>query len=325
MIMCKQPILPLTASVIVVVILTPLQFIDGVPMLLFERLFEGGGFVQIAIVAAFAYTMLHYMLMPERTAWWRRFSWTLFSVIFFTQLLLGIVADRVFLMTGNLHLPVPAMIISGPLYRWELSVMTLIFLSAVVLTGPAWCSQYCYFGALDSAAAGSKASVRPVKYKMTLKYTFLFMAIASALILRFAGAGNTAALAAGSAAGVTGVAIIIFLSRKRRKMIHCTVWCPVGTIVNYLRFINPFRMKINADCSACMRCTSSCRYDALNPADIRNLKPGITCTLCGDCIPTCHSSSIIYTFPGMQPSNARKFYLTLTVVIYSLVLAMARI
>ena len=27
-------------------------------------------------------------------------------------------------------------------------------------------------------------------------------------------------------------------------MIHCTVWCPVGTLTSYLKNINPFRMRI---------------------------------------------------------------------------------
>jgi ferredoxin len=51
----------------------------------------------------------------------------------------------------------------------------------------------------------------------------------------------------------------------------------------------------------------------------------MTCTLCGDCLPACSHSSIKYRFPGLNPENARKAYITVTVVIYSLVLAMARI
>jgi len=53
--------------------------------------------------------------------------------------------------------------------------------------------------------------------------------------------------------------------------------------------------------------------------------PGTTCTYCGDCITKCKSASIHYTFPGLKPDNARKLYITVTEVIYSLVLALARI
>jgi len=317
--------LPLTGALAVVIILFPLQFIDGTPMLLAERLIKGGGYFQIMIIALFAFFMVKNMLNPQKTGWWRRFSWTLFSAVFFGQLLLGIFVDRIFLMTGDLHLPVPAMIISGPVYRGELSVMTLIFLSAVVLSGPAWCSQYCYFGAIDSAFAGRKTASKKRRYRMTLKFTFLFLAAAVALLLRLAGAERDTALIAGAITGGAGLIIIFIWSRSTGKMIHCSVWCPVGTLVCYLKYINPFRMKIKEGCSRCMKCSSSCRYDALAREDILALKPGVTCTLCGDCITTCHSSSIIYTFPGMKPLNARRFYITLTVVIYSLVLAMARI
>lgn len=323
--MDKRYIMPAITAMLVILLLIPLQFTGDRPMLLFERLFAGGGFVQIAVIAAFASILEYNMLIPGRSGWWRRFSWTLFSAVFFLQLILGIAVDKVFLMTGNLHLPVPALIISGPLYRGELSVMTLIFLSAVILSGPAWCSQYCYFGAIDSAFAGKKTRSAPVQNRLALKNSFLVLAIAAALLLRITGAGKEIALAAGVVTGVAGLLIIGFISRRRGKMIHCTVWCPVGTLTSYLKHINPFRMRIENSCTSCMLCSSACRYEALTPADIASLRPGMTCTLCGDCLPACRHSSITYRFPGLNPENARKAYITVTVVIYSMVLAMARI
>ena len=159
--MQKRLLLPALTGIIVVVLLLPLQFAGERPMLLMERLFAGGGYIQIAAIAFFAAVLDYNMLQPERSGRWRRISWSLFSAVFFLQLILGIAVDRIFLMTGDLHLPVPALIISGPLYRGELSVMTLIFLSAVLLSGPAWCSQYCYFGAIDSAFAGKSSASSP--------------------------------------------------------------------------------------------------------------------------------------------------------------------
>lgn len=317
--------LPALTGIIVVMLLLPLQFAGERPMLLFERLFAGGGYIQIAAIAFFAAVLCSNMLQPERSGRWRRISWSLFSAVFFLQLILGIAVDKIFLMTGDLHLPVPALIISGPLYRGELSVMTLIFLSAVLLSGPAWCSQFCYFGAIDSAVTGGKSAGAPVRNRMALKNTFLLLAIAVALILRVSGAGAELALAAGIIAGIAGLLIILFLSRTRKKMIHCTVWCPVGTLTSYLKFINPFRLRIRNDCTQCMRCSTVCRYDALGRNDIIRLKPGITCTLCGDCLTTCRSESIHYHFPGMKPSSARKMYITVTVILFSMVLALGRI
>jgi polyferredoxin len=317
--------LPLLTAALVILILLPVQLVTEPPLLLFERLFTAGGFVQILVIAAFAFILEYNMLIPGRSAWWRQFSWSLFSVIFFLQLILGIVVDKIFLMTGDLHLPVPALIISGPIYRGSFSVMTLIFLSAVFLSGPAWCSQYCYFGAIDSAFAGGNSSSVPVKRRTALRNTFLFLAIVVALALRFAGAGNSIALAAGIVTGIVGLLIIVFISRSRKKMMHCTVWCPVGTLVSYLKVINPFRLRIKDNCTQCMQCSSVCRYDALSRHNILNLKPGITCTLCGDCISACRNSSIYYHFPGLQPVDARKSYITVTVIIYSMVLALGRI
>ncbi len=317
--------LPLLAASLTVFILLPVQLVTEPPLLLLERLFPGGGFLQILLIAAFAFIMEYNMLITERSGWWRRFSWSLFSVIFFLQLTLGIAVDKIFLMTGHLHLPVPALIISGPIYRGSFSVMTLIFLSAVFLSGPAWCSQYCYFGAIDSALAGPKSPVSERRTRRALRYTFLALSVAVALLLRIIGASGETALAAGIITGVAGLLIIFFISRREKKMIHCTVWCPVGTLVSRLRFVSPFRLKISNDCTRCMKCSTLCRYDALTREDIAQLKPGNTCTLCGDCISACRSSSIHYHFPKMSPSAARKLYITVTVVIYSLVLALARI
>lgn len=323
--MQRKFLLPALTGIIVILLLLPLQFSGGKPLLLLERIFNGGGYLQICIIALFAAVMEYNMLVPDRSGWWRRFSWSLFSAIFFLQLILGITVDKIFLMSGELHLPVPALIISGPLYRGELSVMTLIFLSAVVLSGPAWCSQYCYFGAIDSAFAGRNGRSAPIRHLKALKNSFLILSIAVALLLRIIGAGQGVALTAGIVTGITGLGIIAFISRRRGKMIHCTVWCPVGTLVNFLKNINPFRMRIEDTCTSCMKCTSACRYDALTEADIASLKPGITCTLCGDCLSSCRHSSIRYRFPGLKAETARYTYITITVVLYSLVLAMARI
>ncbi len=77
------------------------------------------------------------------------------------------------------------MIIGGPIYRAQLSVMTILFLSTVILTGPAWCSQLCYFGAFDNLASGGKTSREILKHKGAIKSTILILVIAMALILRW--------------------------------------------------------------------------------------------------------------------------------------------
>jgi len=87
---------------------------------------------------------------------------------------------------GKLHLPVPAMILAGPVYRGEMSVMTILFLTTVVLSGPAWCSHICYFGGMDNHFASRKKPGRQqLKNKRRIKHTVLFLIIVAALFLKW--------------------------------------------------------------------------------------------------------------------------------------------
>jgi ferredoxin-type protein NapH len=217
------------------------------------------------------------------------------------------------------------MIIAGPIYRGQLSVMTILFLSTVILTGPAWCSQLCYFGAFDNLAAGGKTSREILKYKGAIKSTILVFVIAMALILRLLKVSGLVSTLLALAFGITGIAIMIFFSLRRKKMVHCVMYCPVGTVVNLFKHINPFRMYIDRSCTLCMNCTKFCKSDALNAVDIKNGKPSVTCTLCGDCLAGCHHNSIKYKYFSLRPELARNLYLILTISLHASCIALARI
>jgi ferredoxin len=296
-------------------------------MLLFERFFQNGGWVEILLVAVYGAVVIYFMQDLKKTARWRIISWTVFSAWFFLQLFLGIIIDDVFLLTGKLHIPVPAMMVAGPIYRGQLSVMTILFLSTIILSGPAWCSQLCYFGAVDGMfSAKGKAKAKPLTEKrIAIKSTLLILVIISAISFRWFGISPLISAIAGISFGVIGLTVIILFSKRKGKMVHCVLYCPIGTMVNYLKFVNPFRLKIEYSCTRCMACTATCRYDALNLEDIENKKPGITCTLCGDCLKSCHANSIKYTFLKMKPKNARKLYLYITISLHAIFLAMGRI
>lgn len=296
-------------------------------MLLFERFFKNGGWVEVFLVAVYGAVIIYFMHDIRKTARWRVISWTVFSVWFFLQLFLGILVDEIFLLTGKLHLPVPAMIIGGPLYRGQLSIMTLLFISTIILSGPAWCSHLCYFGAIDGYfSKKGKAKIKPlVKKPVALKSSLLAIVVFSSLVMKWTGVQNFAATIAGLAFGTLGLLIIIFVSAKKGKMVHCVTYCPIGTMVNYLKFINPFRLKIDNSCTRCMACTATCRYDALNLMDIENKKPGITCTLCGDCLVSCNTNAIRYSFLRLKPQNARNLYLFLSISLHAIFMAMGRI
>jgi len=295
------------------------------PMILAERFLIGAGWIEIFFISVYGAFVVYKMRDPENIPKWRKLTWTVFSVVFFSQLIIGLSGGDKFLMTSRLHLPIPMLIIGGPVFRGEVSFMPLLFLSTIILSGPAWCSQLCYFGAFDNLASGGKTSREILNHKTAIKSTILLLVIATAITLRCLNVPLLISTLIAGGFGFTGIIIIVFFSLKRKKMVHCVIYCPIGTLVNLFRYINPFRMYIDQGCTLCMNCTKFCKYDALNASDIRNLKPSITCTLCGDCLAGCHNNSIKYKFLKMRPENARNLWLIITITLHSVFLALARI
>jgi polyferredoxin len=295
------------------------------PMLIFERFYKGAGWLEILLISFYGAFVAFKMQNPVNVPFWRIRTWTIFSFVFFGQLALGLLGFEKFLMTGKLHLPIPAMILSGPIYRGHISVMTILLLSTVVLSGPAWCSQLCYFGAFDGLSSRNKKNIKTIKNRVRIKHTILVIVIFGTILLRFFNVAPLYATIAGAVFGVVGLLVIVFISRKKGKMFHCVLYCPVGTVVNYIKYINPFRMYIESSCTSCMRCTTFCKYDALNINDIKSGKPGITCTLCGDCLSSCKGDSIKYKFFNLSPDISRKIYLFISISLYAIFLAVARL
>jgi ferredoxin-type protein NapH len=317
--------LPSAVFIITFILLAFVQLKVERPMLLAERFIRGGGWAEIVVISFYGAFVAFKMQDPVNVPRWRKMTWTFFSIVFFTQLIIGLSGFEKFLMSGKLHLPIPMMIIGGPIYRGQLSVMTILFLSTVILTGPAWCSQLCYFGAFDNLAAGGKTSREILKYKGAIKSTILVLVITMALLLRLLNLPGTIATFAALAFGITGISVMLIFSLKMKKMVHCLIYCPVGTVVNLVKHINPFRMYIDKSCTLCMNCTKFCKYDALNAIDIKNSKPSITCTLCGDCLAGCHHNSIKYKYFNLIPEIARNLYLILTISLHASCIALARI
>ena len=318
--------LPVAVFLFIVLLLSIVQIKIVNPIILLERFMDGGGWIEILLIALYGGFIAFKIQDVYQSHKWRRISWTIFSIFFFSQLLLGLLGFEKFLMTGELHLPVPLMIMAGPLYRLELSIMTLLFLSTLIITGPAWCSQLCYFGAIDNLAArNQKPEPGKIRNLKGIKFMSILLIIAVIIVLRWfkVPVYYSTLLAAGF--GVIGVGIILIFSSRKGKMVHCLAWCPIGTLVNYGKFINPFRMYIDSSCTLCMKCRSYCNYDALNPEDIKSGKPSITCTYCGDCLSACHVNSIKYKFFRLNPVAARRLYLFLTVSFHAVFLALGRI
>ncbi|MCK4751595.1 MAG: 4Fe-4S binding protein, partial [Bacteroidales bacterium] len=248
--------LPLLVFMITAILLSFAQVKVDNPMLLLERFIPGGGWVEIGLIAIYGSVVAYHMQHPGKVQSWRKYTWFAFSIVFFSQLILGLAGFDRFLMTGKLHLPVPMMILAGPIYRGHASVMTILFLSTVILSGPAWCSHLCYFGAIDGLAGNGKTTRAPLRNKWALKSTVMILVIAGAIALRWMKVPVITATLVGGGFGLIGLGIILLVSRWQGRMVHCTAFCPIGTVVNLTRFVNPFRMYIdNNSCTDCMACT----------------------------------------------------------------------
>ncbi len=295
-------------------------------MLLIERFFPGWGWVEIFAISLYAVFVAGKMLDASQSALWRRRIWTGFSIVFFGQLLLGLTGFDRFLMTGQLHLPVPAVIVAGPLFRGEGFFMLILFLSTVVLIGPAWCSHICYIGSWDGVAAQKRRTpkVLPV-WRKSVRWIILAAVISVTIFLRIIGVPILIATIIGGIFGLAGVAVMLIWSRKAGSMTHCTTYCPIGPLATTLGKINPFRIRINDACDECGKCRLRCRYDALNKEDIIRRKPDMSCTLCGDCITSCPHNALEYGFLKIKPENARKLFLVLVISLHACTMALARI
>jgi ferredoxin len=323
-----------------------LAFLQGrvaLPLLLADRFLPGLGRVEALGLAVYAAWLLDRMQDPRDSSRWRRRAWGLFSLVFFGQLALGLLGLDRFLMRGALHLPVPALVVAGPVFRGEGLFMPILFASTLLLVGPAWCSHLCYLGAWDSALAHRKkrpeygaslsepatgktpGNTTRVRWRPWLRAGNLLLVVAAALVLRLADASVTTAALGAAALGLAGVAVMLAWSRRTGVMAHCAWYCPLGLVAAWAGRLSPFRVRIAPSCDQCGACTRVCRYDALCQDDVAARRPGLSCTLCGDCLAACPSRSLEYRFPGLSPSVARLAFLTLVVSLHAAFLGVARI
>jgi polyferredoxin len=301
----------------------------SLPLLLADRFLPGSGWLEILALSLYAAWLTGAFLDPERHRRLRPRIWALFSAVFFGQLLLGLLGFQDFLMTGRLHLPVPALIAAGPIFRGGGLFMVILFSSTVLLVGPAWCSHLCYIGAWDDACSRLRPMrPEPLSARWTLwgRATTLVLTCGGALALRLLGVDALTAVWLAAAFGLLGVGVMLTVSRQLGVMAHCTAFCPIGLVGNLLGRLIPWRLRINLDtCTRCRSCSRACRYSALSAADIEAGTPALPCTLCGDCIGACPHDSMHYHFPGLTGPTARATFLTLIAALSALFLGVARI
>ncbi len=311
----------LTAAMLAIV-----QLMVEMPMLMLDRFFPGTGWLEIIALVLYAGFLTPKILNPATSIQWRTILWLVFSIVFFTQLTLGIFGFERFLMTGKLHLPIPALIIGGPVYRGEGFFMTILFGATLIFIGPAWCSYFCYIGGWDFLASQRLKKPRPMPaWRQPVRIFMLVLVISVAYLLRKSGVDTGVAVWTAAIYGLGGIAVIVFFSRRAGNMVHCITYCPIGAVANVLGKISPFRLQINEGCTHCRKCARTCRYDALRLKDLKRKKPGLSCTLCGDCIGSCGDSFITYRFLGLSPEFSRKMFVVLVVSFHAVCIGIARI
>ncbi|GAB6191957.1 4Fe-4S binding protein [Desulfocastanea catecholica] len=295
-------------------------------IILFDRFYPSGGWIVVILLGCYAAWIAGKMLQPDNSARWRRTIWTIFSAAFFVQLLLGLVGFERFLMTGNLHLPIPALIAAGPLYRGDGFFMLILFAVTLVLVGPAWCSHLCYIGAWDNLAATGKPRAGTLPgWTKTLRWLLCLAVLAVALLLGRSGLPVSFAIAAAAVFGLAGVGLMLIWSRRTGMMTHCTTYCPMGLLANIFGKMNPWRIRMQSECCACGICSRSCRYGALSARDIEGRQAGLNCTLCGDCIAACPHGHLHYHFPGLSEHSARSAFIVVIVALHAIFLGVARL
>ncbi|MFH1843082.1 MAG: 4Fe-4S binding protein, partial [bacterium] len=215
---------------------------------------------------------------------------------------------------------------AGPLFRGEGFFMPILFVSTVLLVGPAWCSHLCYIGAWDDAASRRRPRPRRIPgWTRRVRLGLLMLVMTTALVLRLAGASTVLASALAGGFGLVGVGLMLFWSRRMGSMMHCIVFCPIGLLANLIGKLSLFRLRIGEGCTSCMLCRTACRYDALNKVDIDRRRPGLTCTLCGDCIGSCDEKQMEYVMPLLGGRSGRVAFLALTAAAHAVFLGVARI
>lgn len=307
-----------------------LQQADRITFLLLERFFPLTGSAQIFLVSWYGAFFAGKLVDPNHSRKARQQVWTIFGCLFFAQFFLGLLGFDKMLLTGKLHVPVPAFILFGPIFRGTFSMMPVIVLVATVLAGSAWCSMLCYFGPFDAVASHRKPlKPLPVFFQWALKYGRLAVLTSGVLItlgLRQIGIEMVTAVTISIAYAMASLLVMVFFSRRYGGMLHCTTACPMGLLVNLLGKLSPWRLHaMPGRCDHCGACEKVCLYRALTPESRMAGKSLFQCSLCRDCIRVCRNKALYVGCPGLSPNTSWKLFTGLLTVLHAVFLSVAMV
>ena len=317
-------------------------------LIVLERFFPQWGILQLALASVWA-ALAAGWLGSKKSPQARMRLWRLFSIVFFVQLLLGLLLESRFLLSGQLHLPVPGLIAAAPVYRGGGWFMLGLFVFSTLLAGAAWCSHLCYFGVWDATAAKSCAggprglarlntadtavqqaqpeiARRAPAWLPSVRAAMLALTLGIPLLLRLGGAPAEAALTCGLLLGLLALPASLLISRKAGYAAYCRGLCPLGLLAKWLGRLAPWRVRRTGSCRRCLACVRVCRQDAMgNPATTNS--PNADCNLCRDCVAVCPQKALsvtCYALPGSQ-AWAGPAFVAILAALHAAFLAMARI
>lgn len=299
-------------------------------VLIAERLAPSYGLLQGFFCAVWGAFVVHHLHDKGTRDLFRMRIWRLFSLVFFGQLFLGLMGYSLFLMSGTLHLPVPAVIVAAPLFRGGGYFMLILFAVSIALVGSAWCSHLCYFGAWDATVSrlGQKRNGGTAKAPAWLPYTapmMLGVTVLVALALRLYGAPTQAAVMAGLSLGLLCIPASLFISARYGVDGYCVGVCPLGVLARRLRPVQAWRLVFTEHCTQCQRCISACTSMAIDVAALQRGEPHSTCTLCRRCMDVCRHDgcAVSFAFGLVSASQADKVFTVLLASIHSLFLGIS--
>lgn len=298
--------------------------------LLLERYLPAFGGVQIFFAAWYAAFVAGKLADPKTTRAARRILWLVFGLVFFAQFFLGLLGIEGMLLTGKLHVPIPAFIVFAPLFRESMSMMPFIAIACVLLTGGAWCSMLCYFGPFDALAAGNRA-VRPPSRGLSLalrygRQTALITGVLGALGLRAVGMSAESAVTLACVYGLASLAIMAVFSRRHHAMTHCSAFCPFGLLVNIAARATPWRLRVDTGrCDNCGACEKVCRYRAITGESRARGGTLWRCTLCRDCVGACPEGALSLRCARLSPEFSWRLFTGLVSVLHAVFLSVAMV
>lgn len=304
---------------------------DMVPfeILLFDRLFPYGGYLQIISSSFLSLYLFNNLMRDENYISFRRKMWISFSILFFLQFFAGVFISNKFLLTGELHFPIPFMILCGGLWRGELNFMIILFLCTILISGSAWCSHLCYFGGIDlfcsSKSSRSKPIKMPRKRQWSIKLSILFTVLSGSIILKQINTPILIVFLIIFSIFAIELFVIAVLSRNKAKMIHCAFLCPIGTIASILKIVNPRTVVINDKCTSCMSCTMYCKYSAIKPGEVKLKKIDTSCTLCGDCCSICKNRAVDYKIFNLDAQTSKRLNMAIIAILYTVFVLVAMV